>query len=302
MVSAEDFSALATTFGNEIKASYDALLADRDTTIADLRKQISILTRPPVSIGARVTDISWDQAANEIGPLKVTRLFYHALPGKYTRGSIPAGVKLIISFKDPSTNVANYVKSIPSSEDIELVFHHEAENDYADPATFVGDFNTAQGNIKNINPAIPVAFIAGGWQYGAAARKGYSGAFIPPNADFYYMDSYQRKYLSPASIDPSVQRYMNLLADRGKEFNGFTEYGRGVVPFGGKLDPTVAAARIALFPVDAEYLQSLGTVRVWCYWYTIDGANPKNKTPDQWRMLDAPSQKAWRDMTASIKP
>lgn len=281
-------------------AAVDAARAPLLSQIEELQAQVAALeaeNRPPLLLGARVADIPWSQAVQEIGPPKVTRLFHHALPAKYSREGYPPGVRLIVSFKDPGMNVRAYAASIPAGEDVELCFHHEAENDYGSGggAAFLADFAAARAEVKAGNPDVPVVKIAGGYQYGAPKRHGWDGSYLPPDADRYYMDSYQRgPTFTPAQRDTSVQRYLTLLAALGKPFNGFTEYGRGVVPFGGTLDPTTAIARRALFPIDATYLRSLPDVRVWCYWYTLDGANPKNPTPDQWRLTDPASQAAWR--------
>ena len=183
-------------------------------------------------VGARVHDIAWQRATGEIGSLRVTRLFYRQLPTRFSRQGVPKGVLLIVSYKKPNTNVASYVRSIPRGERVQLAFHHEPEADYARGSTFVSQFNAQRRLAKRASSRIPFAFIGGGFAY-RAKQPGYGGSFIPRHADRYYLDSYQRGVswspLRPAAKDPTVQRYIRLVARTGHRFNGFTEYGRGAV-------------------------------------------------------------------------
>ena len=249
-------------------------------------------------VGARVNDISWSRANNEIGSLKVTRLFYGTLPPTFSREGIPSGVTLIVSYKTQNTNVASYMASIPSDQAVQVAYHHEPEGDYADGSTFVSQFNAQEQIAHLANPAVPFVFIGGGYQYGSPNRNGYGGDFIPPAADRYYLDSYQRgtagSPIQPASQDPSVQRYITLLNGQGKLFNGFTEYGRGVVDSTHPLTDAMVQQRVKVFAADDTYLHSLPGVLVWSYWYTTDLGSG-----DQWRLTDATSQHAWRNIVES---
>ncbi len=223
----------------------------------------------------------------------MTRLFYETLPTVFSRQGIPEGVLLIVSYKEQATNLASYLASVPRDQAVQLAYHHEPEGDYASGSTFVSQFNTQEQIARQANPAVPFVFIAGGYQYRSAERNGYDGSFIPPAADLYYLDSYQQgvtgSLIRPASQDPGIQRYLTLLHQRGKQFNGFTEYGRGMTDSTHPLTSTLVKQRLSVFAADATYLRSLPGVRVWCYWYTTDLASG-----DQWRLTDAASQQAWR--------
>jgi hypothetical protein len=247
-------------------------------------------------VGARVNDITFKQATTELGSLKVTRLFYQKLPSTFNRQGIPNGVLLIVSYKQPNTNVASYVRSIPTGQQVQLVFHHEPEADYADGSTFVSEFNAQQKLAEAANQSIRFAFVAGAFAY-RSGHQGYSGSFIPPHADRYYLDSYQRGVayspIRPAAQDPAVQRYMALLAQKGKLFNGFTEYGRGCKDATQPLTDAMVQQRLKVFAADNTYLRSLRGIRVWSYWYTTDV-----KSDRQWRLTDSRSQQGWRAITS----
>jgi hypothetical protein len=254
----------------------------------------------PLLVGARTNDISWSQATSEVGALKVTRLFYGTLPTKFTRQGIPEGVELIVSYKTQNTNVASYLASIPHGEAVQLAYHHESEGDYADGSTFVSQFNAQEQIAHQANPAIPFVFIGGGYQYGSAKRSGYDGSFIPPAADRYYLDSYQQGItgspLRPASQDPSVQRFITLLHERGKQFNGFTEYGRGMTDSTHPLTADLVQQRLNVLSADDTYLRSLPGFQVWSYWYTNDSKTAGTNPVKQWRLTDTKSQQAWRNI------
>jgi hypothetical protein len=212
----------------------------------------TLLTTRNLLVGARSADTTFTSMNSLIGPVKVTRAFYPgALPTKFTYGGVTTGVKIIVSYKSPSSNTALYVKSIPAGVNVEMAFHHEPEGptDYAgDAATggaaFVKAFNAEATVIHNANPLMRVAFIAGTYQYrgGVNSSRGIGGYFIPSLADDFYGDSYQRSTMTPAQNDPRVQNFIKELAKKGHTFNGFTEYGRGVIASGSGYNQTVATA------------------------------------------------------------
>lgn len=259
----------------------------------------STFTAPPASssllIGARAQDESFATVNSQTGPVKVTRLFYSgSLPKTFDRQGIPAGVKLIISYKTPDTGVAAYAKSIPAGQDVELAYHHEPEADYPSGATFVAEFNRQAGLIHAANRNIPVAFIAGMYQY-KSGLNGYDGSYIPTTQDRSYADSYLPTAASivPAQAEVRLTRYRALLAAKGKTWDGFTEYGRGVIRGGAAFDQAVATKRANIIPVDAQWMATT-KARVWAYWYTTDLASG-----DQWRFTDTASSNAWRAVAAA---
>jgi len=256
-----------------------------------LSPTLSTATATRLFVGARANDIPFSTADQTIGPIAITRLFYPGeLPATYTREDIPAGVKLIVSYKTASANTASYAASMPALDGTVIVYHHEPEGDYPSGAAFVSEFDSQAAVIHAANFLALVGFVAAGYQYtgGKTSSAGIGGSYIPSTADRYYEDSYQRSVIGPASKDIRVTNYLKELSRKGRHFDGFPEYGRGVIPAGGTFDAKVAADRSKVIPVDAAWLRSMGA-SAWLYWYTTDRA-----TGDQWRFTDAASIKAWR--------
>ena len=272
-----------------------ATLSTFSAPAASLSPLIAPAASTSIFIGARAQDESFATVNSQTGPVKVTRLFYSgSLPKTFNRQGIPAGVKLIISYKTPDTGVAAYAKSIPAGQDVELAYHHEPEGDYPSGATFVAEFNRQAGLIHAANRAIPVAFIAGMYQY-KSGLHGYDGSFIPTAQDRSYADSYlpTAALIVPAQTEVRLTRYRALLASKGKTWDGFTEYGRGVIRDGAAFDQAVATKRASVIPIDAQWLATT-QARVWAYWYTTDLGSG-----DQWRFTDAASLNAWRTVAAA---
>lgn len=252
-------------------------------------------------VGARSADTSFSTMTAKLGPVKVTRAFYTGtLPLKFAQGDVASGVKIIVSYKTRSANTASYVRSIPAGVNVELAFHHEPEGptDYVGTPSvegpiFVKAFDAEAATVHAANPKMRLAFIGGAYQYrgGTSSDRGIGGYFIPSTADDYYLDSYQRAKIVPAKTDLGVQNFIKELAAKHHQFNGFTEYGRGVIANGATFDATVAAARAQVIKTDATYIATLPNVDVWSYWFTTDKASN-----DQWRFTDSGSLKAWNTL------
>lgn len=279
-----DYTAVANTLADAASNAEAALYA------ASLPPE-PIPVRSPL-VGYFVNDVPWAQAEADLGRGAVTRVFYGGLgtPARFTRNGIPDGVLLIVSVKS-TTNLESYVRSIPDNQSVQVAFHHEPEGDYSgDGARFVAEWQAARDIVKRANPAVPFVFIGGAYQYRSRKRAGWSGTFIPQDADRYYLDTYQPLAVEPAAQDAGVMRFLERLD--GRPFHGFTEYGRGTA--GGPVTP---ADRVAVFRADRDWLTGLPDVRVWSYWHTTD-----LKSGTQWRLLDPESQAAWRTIVEGGTP
>jgi hypothetical protein len=93
-----------------------------------------------------------------------------------------------------------------------------------------------------------------------SSSQGIGGHFIPPSADYFYMDSYQTSEIVPASQSPSVRHFISELDAKGKRFNGFASTGgefgsgrTGTRPItGGQWRMTDAASQDACARVAAQ--------------------------------------------------
>ncbi len=271
------------------------------TAVASLAKSTVANPAPspaaaPALVGATTLRVgvrtgAFDTAQATFKNIAATRQYYDQLPGRYR--TLFAGQRVVISFlRSSAANTAAYVRSIPAGTPVELAYHHEPEGTHGDyagtpaqaGARFVSEFN-AQAAVIHANSKIPVVFIAGGYQYGNG-RRGAAGNFIPPSADYYYMDSYQQNSaLAPATKDQTVVNYRALLAKRGKPFAGFTEYARGTT----SANP---ATRVAVMKADDLWLRSIGA-RLWVYWWY-----PSVQTGDNWQFRDPASIQEWNSILA----
>jgi hypothetical protein len=191
------------------------------------------------------------------------------------------------------------VRSIPASARIEVCYYHEPEGTHDDNwgdktvagPRFVSEFRAEQATISAVNQAIPVVFIGGGYQYsgGAQSSRGIGGHFIPPTADYHYMDTHQTDTIIPASQTPSVRSFIAEVGRKGGPLNGFSDYARGVAP----LSSATIQARIKVFATDSAWLRSRPGIRAWCQWNTTD------QDGRQWRLMDAASQTPGRGWPGS---
>jgi hypothetical protein len=240
-------------------------------------------------VGVRST--SYSDAKEKLGPVEVTRQYYDNLPSRYREKY--SGTRVIISFRRSSpANTAQYVRSIPAGEPVELVYHHEPEGSHGDypgapaqaGAQFVKEFNE-QAQVIHANSNVPVSFVGGGYQYRPGGR-GIGGHFIPTTADYYYVDSYQQNAeLRPATQDQNIMNFRAELSKKGKRFGGFSEYARGTA----SANPT---ARVNVLKADNAWLRSIGA-RVWVYWWAYGPQNDHN-----YKFTDAASFTAWKQIAA----
>jgi hypothetical protein len=245
-------------------------------------------------------------AQTEFGPVGVQRLFYSgALPASYPGSecaqveSSGSDVTCVISYKDPdlaTNNVATFVRSIPATADVWLVFHHEPEGDrFPGPGsagpTFVSDFVRNAAAIRSAagcsDCQVKVAMVANGFQYQDRSPfdRGRSCGFIPPAAsvDRYLVDMYEDRPTGQSlNRSPVADRWnawlhcvnaANAASRDGARPLGLAEYGLG--------SQASDAVRAQTIRADAAYLPAaLPGFALWNYWdmprrtWTLDG-HPK---------------------------
>lgn len=270
-----------------------AVVAAAATSTATSAQAGSLDTGGKLLMGVRTTDYS--AATKLFAPVNATRQYFNNLPSNY-RVKYP-NVDVIISYNHSSAaNLAQYVRSIPAGAPVELVYHHEPEGTHDDysgdaktaGARFVSEFN-AQAAVVHANSHVAVGFIGGGYQYmgSGGGSRGIGGYFIPTTADDYFMDNYQQNNrLMPASSDPEVVHFRDELAKKGKKLNGFAEYARGT-------GSGVSATRARLLQADYTWFKSLGSVKIWVYWWEYS-----RQTNDQWKFTDSASITMWKKLAA----
>jgi len=74
-----------------------------------------------------------------------------------------------------------------------------------------------------------------------------------------------------------------------------TEYGQYAVPTGGTPDPSMEKARARSIRQDADWIAHHPRVRMWLLWQAVGATG-------DWRITDAASQRAWREVAASGCP
>lgn len=296
----------------------NAGVKDRDAIIAGLQQRITELQAaldacqaakptptpvpdaPTLLVGARAKDstsgatvdlrAAFDRAATDLGPLQVTRVFTGALPAKHVPIT-PDGVVEIVSYKSATdAAMGSFVASMrPGTL---LAFHHEPEGptDYPDGGAFLTAF--AAEHARAHKAGTTLGMISGGYQWRAGGR-GADGSFLPPNADWYGIDTYRDgshetgygEIVPLAQVD-EFQRWYAAVKDRGVPLL-VTEYGRGTV--GNGEVPSTPAKRAAAIAVDGPYLALLGFT-AWCLWYSDYGPDGRS-----WRFTDADSLAAVRN-------
>jgi hypothetical protein len=185
---------------------------------------------------------TWAAANAAIGPLQTQRVFFTpTLPASYADdpqcSTLPAAAMCVISWQTPDVNVASYVRSIPSSRHVEMVFTHEPEGTansgapkFPSGAAFVAAFKTQSAEVRAAAAGrknIEVAMVAELYEYGAPGMPGYGCSYIPPKStvDHYFADLYDPTG-TLAADDPGLARWMSCTANMGKT-RGLAEWGVG---------------------------------------------------------------------------
>jgi hypothetical protein len=272
-------------------AAATAVLALAATTAsAQAAKPAGALPSVATWIGARSDP--WSTGNSAIGPLKTQRLFYpSALPASYSASqcaSLPAGVMCVISYKAPSTNVASFVKSIPASRPVMMIFHHEPEGDFASGVQFVSEFESQSDLIRSAAAAagltnVQVAMAAATFQY-QPGKAGTNCSYIPPAhyVDHYTADVYQPR-LGGLQNRSGFVRWRDCTQGLGRT-RGLTEYGLGSCSGTTSREQTMVA--------DAAYLRSaFPFLYLLEYWWMDDS----NVGPCRnWKFTDPATITEWK--------
>ncbi len=264
--------------------------------------------RAAILIGACSGKGNWRSANAIIGPLQTHRLFYSgSLPLTFEADDTPTTVTIIASYKTATTNVKNYVKSVPANRQVILAYHHEPEGDYSSGAVFVSEFKTQSDLIRSCaNSNVRIAMISASYPYGVSGNTDVQdGNYLKDlgnYVDLFGVDIYQgvagtEPYCWPTQglrNYPRWNNWLNVVTDPAIVGTikplGITEYGVD--------DPVGDERRNQRIQLDRDYLIEAFTpgsakaispyrLQVWSYWWRSVDQNAAKFT-------DAPTIATWR--------
>lgn len=250
-----------------LQANCAALTADKSSLqkkLDDALAQVATGSTNKLDIGWRSDPAQYSTVQAFLGDPQVARVYEQGLPTSFADKGYPASSRLIVSYKSDNGNLEKYLRSIPASRNVELCWQHESELDgkFAKGSDYVAGFTAQRNAARAVRPDIPFVHIAATYAY-VSGKNGYDGSYIP-EADRYYCDSYMRgNEVTPFEKSERSQRYVQLLKDRGKNFHGVCEYGRGN---NNSTDPvTDTAKRVMCIWMDAQYFRKIGatTLIAW---------------------------------------
>ena len=249
------------------------------------------------------------QAAEDLGPLTVRRSFDPRLPSSFAGSSAAAdadlGVHSFVSWKPPhgdhrgaasgdyDDEIRAWAASVPRTGVFATAFH-EPENDMTGPE-FVALQRHLYRVVKEANPTIrwgPV-YMAYWWdpaQPGHWIEQPEDWWPGSDHADFVALDWYGRDP-APMTESGSFTTWYRFAGSFGLPLF-ITEYGQYVRMPDEPSDPAREQARALAIRQDAEWIARHPRITMWLYW---QGGSHEG----DWRMLDAASQQAWRDVAAS---
>jgi hypothetical protein len=237
------------------------------------------------------------------------RSFDPSLPSSfqtsYARDDAANGYRSFVSWKPPNgdyvgaaqgrydAQVIAWAESVPRTGVYATSFH-EPENDMTGPQ-FVAMQRHLYTVVKAANPSIrwgPV-YMAYWWDDGTSHYVGDKDAWWPGNeyADFTAVDVYSFDP-RPLETNPEFRGWYDYMLGKGEPML-IAEYGQYVVLSGQQPDQQKLALRADYIRQDAAWLAQEGTISMWLYWDAMGGSG------DDWRLNDALSQQAWRDVAES---
>jgi hypothetical protein len=238
------------------------------------------------------------RADREYGPLEMVRVFYPGLPPAWNGSQADiAGRTTVVSFKAlPSDVLAGrydaqmtaWFASVPRDRDTYWVYYHEPE-DNIDNGTFTAaDYRAAWRRLAGLaakagNPRLRPTLVLMCFSLNPSSGRDWRDYYPGGDAvsvlgwDCYNFGRRKGEYASPESI---YAKSMEVSRAVGKPF-GYAEMGSTLLP------GDSGAGRAAWLRQVGSYLRSQGSVWM-AYW--------DDKTAVDFRLLDTPSQLAWKDV------
>ncbi|HEX5017411.1 MAG TPA: hypothetical protein VFX15_07490 [Actinomycetes bacterium] len=249
---------------------------------------------------------TWTQAVADsnqaYGGMEVVRVFYPGLPSAWPGRAGDVGGPIVVSFKAPPSEIlsgrhdtflANWFRTAPKDREIWWTYWHEPEDDIANGHYTAQQFRDAYRRIASFadaaaNPRLHNTLILMCWTVHPSSGRTFSDYF-PGKAvvdtigwDCYSKATSTTPYVSPENM---YTRAITVTRDLGLDF-GIAETG------------SLKAATDPDGTKRAEWLRSIGRflesndASFVCYFDSIVGG--------EFRLLDAPSQRAWRDVITTV--
>jgi hypothetical protein len=254
--------------------------------------------------------------------------FYGALPASYDPNAArfdPNAKTHLVSFSNVTSTLESYVKSVPDTAIVDLIYIHEVENgksgtyngdtkDYTNNGPgYVADYVKVYDRVKAANPKVRMGMVSASWAYRASQPNPaiLQGSFLPPanKVDFYAVDTYQENTtnLQPLATHTKFQNWYKLVKGRGKPL-GIAEYAHQFLtvvsqnPFVTKEKAAgESAARAKTITTDYAWLKSTGLFDFWLYWYYSHDRNG-DPAADTREFTDQASIDAWAAVVADNTP
>jgi len=256
------------------------------------------------TVVAKRTDETFAQAQQRAdttyGGLDISRVFYIGAPKAWPGDAGLSGRPVVVSFKylPPDVNagmwdaaLAKWFRTAPTDRDVYWSYIHEPEDDIERGEYTAGQYRAAFRRVAEIatrdgGANLHATLIMMCWTIGLSGRDWtdyYAGADV---VDVFAFDCYnwagrQGYYVDPAQL---FARVVEFTAARGKPW-GIAEVGSIKVA-----SDTTGAERAEWLRAVARHLDSNGPLFVNYF-------DVKLKT--DYRLLDVPSQEAWREVVTT---
>lgn len=237
------------------------------------------------------------------GPLRMVRVFYPGLPPSWngSRADV-ANRTVVVSFKAHPRDVnagrydsrlAGWFASVPRNVDVYWAYYHEPENDVEGrrftPAQFASAFRRVSGLAdKARNPRLRATLILMCWTLSPNSGRNFD-AYYPGSAavdvlgwDCYNTGVKKNRYAPPTEV---FSRMIDKSRALGKPW-GLAE--TGTLKISGD---SSGSGRATWLRSVSRYLNEQKPLWVAYYDYKVGGGD--------YRLLDAPSQNAWRAWCAA---
>ena len=237
---------------------------------------------------------------SSLGRLDLVRVFYPGEPAPWPGRA--AGRDVVVSFKlDPRSVLAGdydaqmrkWFASAPRNLDVFWVFWHEPEDDIEDGSFTAADFRAAFARLDRLadqadNPRLVSTVVLMSWSTRQDSGRDWRD-YVPPadSVDVFAWDVYNRQgnlgvYSSPAELLDAPRKAAESV---GKPF-AVAELGSVLV------DGDDGAERAEWLRAVGDYLGQHGAVFAAYFNFVWNGGE------DDYRLRDAPSLEAWRELGA----